>query len=158
MSGRLRIVGIAGALLLGTVAVASAQTSHAHIGVHGLYNTTFDDWGIGAQFSAPVARHLEFYPSFDYYFESAGTMWEANADVKYRAIGQRYDWIYFGTGINLHYQNIDDDHLTQAGWNLIMGAESLRGQIHPFAEMRVTVTDHTRFQMQAGLNVTLAKE
>ncbi|HEY4101174.1 MAG TPA: hypothetical protein VGM20_09885 [Gemmatimonadales bacterium] len=156
MQVRLRIIEIVGALFLGTVATAQAQTSHPHIGVHALYNTTFQDWGVGAQFSAPMASHLEIYPSFDYYFDPS-TVWEANVDVKYRAIGQRYDWIYLGTGLNIHHQNVEDISDTRAGWNLFAGAESIKGKIHPFAEMRVTVADQTHFQIQAGLNITLAK-
>jgi hypothetical protein len=142
-------------LLAGATVPGRAQTSHSHLGIHGLYNTTFEDFGVGAQFSTPVAHHLELYPSFDVYFESPGTMWEGNLDFKYRAFGERWDWSYIGTGLNVHRQDINGATLTRGGWNLFFGAESIRGQVHPFAEARVTVTDHTRFQLQAGFNVTL---
>lgn len=149
---------VAGALLLSLGAGAlQAQTDHAHFGVHALYSTTFDDAGVGAQLSVPMARHLEFYPSFDVYFQSPGSLYAGNIDVKYRTSGRRYDWVYVGTGINIAHQSVGHDSETQAGWNLFAGAESLRGEVHPFAEARVTVTDQTRFQIQAGINITLGR-
>jgi hypothetical protein len=158
MTIRLKATAIAiGCLMAGTTA-ARAQTDHSHLGLHLLYNTTYDEAGMGVQFSAPMARHLEFYPSADIYFQSPGTRWQLNADVKYRAFGEKLDWLYLGTGLNLAFFNVDGaSAVTRAGWNLIMGAESLRGQVHPFAEARATVQDQTRFQIAAGVNVTLGK-
>lgn len=145
----------------GAVAVhagtASAQTNHSHLGAHLLYATTYEDFGIGAQFSAPIAYHLEFYPSFDYYFQSPGTRVQGNVDIKYRAFGEKTDWLYVGTGLNISSFSVNGASSTRAGWNLLAGAESLKGNIHPFGEMRVTVTDHSRFQVQGGINVTLGQ-
>ncbi len=149
-------VSLAAVALVATMtATAAAQTSHSHLGLHGLYNTTFQDFGIGAQFSAPIGHHLELYPSFDYYFESPGTLWQANLDIKYRAFGQHWDWAYVGTGLGVARQTYTGFDETRGGWNMFFGGESIRGQVHPFAEARVTVGNHTRFQMQAGINVTL---
>lgn len=156
MPVRIRIAAIAAAVLAIGASTARAQTSHSHLGAHVLYNSDYGDFGLGAQFSAPIAHHLEFYPSFDYYFQSPGSVWELNADVKYRASGKGLDWIYVGTGFNLDHQSAGSS-ATTGGWNLLAGAESIRGQVHPFAEMRVTVTDHSRFQIQGGVNVTLGK-
>jgi hypothetical protein len=154
-----RAATLAVALAMLASSAASAQTSHSHLGVHALYNSTFDDFGAGAQFSAPIAHHLEFYPSFDWYFDVPhATVWEGNLDLKYRALGDRSDWFYVGTGFNIHRQKVYEFTDTQEGWNLFMGAESIRGQVHPFAEARATVTNHTRFQIQAGLNFTLGHD
>jgi hypothetical protein len=156
MMKHFRAAALAATLAVAAGSALAAQTTHSHLGVHALYNSTFDDFGVGAQFSAPIARHLEFYPSFDWYFDVPhATVWEANADVKYRALGERSEWFYVGTGLNIHRQTVDNFDLTRGGWNLFMGAESIRGHIHPFAEARATVTDHTRFQIQAGINITL---
>ena len=157
MPSRLRMAAIAATLLAIGAASGRAQTDHSHLGVHVLNNSTFDDWGVGAQFSAPIAHHLEFYPSFDYYFADPGSRWELNGDIKYRASGKRFDWIYIGTGINLDHFS-DGASASTVGWNLLAGAESIKGQVHPFGEVRVTVTDHTRFQVQVGINVTLKKQ
>ena len=90
-------------------------------------------------------------------FETPGTMWEGNVDFKFRALGEKFDWVYIGSGLNIHRQSIPGNDLTRAGWNLIAGAESIRGKVHPFGEVRVTVTDNTRFQVQAGIKITLGK-
>lgn len=156
MTIRMRITAIAAGMLAISSGVARAQTDHAHLGAHVLYNSDYDDFGLGAQLSIPMARHLEFYPSFDYYFQNPGSVWEMNVDVKYRASGKRFDWIYVGTGFNLDHQS-DGTSATTGGWNLLAGAESIRGQVHPFGEVRVTVADHSRFQVQAGFNVTLGR-
>ena len=149
------LVGAGCAVLWATP--AQAQTRESHFGLHLLYNTSYSDAGVGVQFSAPIAYHLEFYPSFDAYFQSPGSIWEANVDVKYRASGDRGDWLYVGTGLNISHVSAEDVSDTREGWNLFGGIESLRGQVHPFAEARVTVTGHTRFQMQGGINVTLGR-
>jgi hypothetical protein len=44
---------------------------------------------------------------------------------------------------------------THAGLNLLGGVESLRGTVHPFGEGRFIISDDSRFQLQAGLNITL---
>jgi len=46
---------------------------------------------------------------------------------------------------------------TDAGLNLIVGLESLKGWIHPFAEGRLTVGDESTFQIAGGLNFTLGE-
>lgn len=156
MTIRIRVPAVLGILFALGTGAAHAQTWHSHLGAHVLYNSDYDDFGLGAQLSVPMVRHLEFYPSFDYYFQSPGSVWEMNVDVKYRASGRRFDWIYIGTGLNIDHQS-NGTSATTGGWNLLAGGESIRGQVHPFAEMRVTVTDHSRFQVQAGFNVTLGR-
>ncbi|HEY4320686.1 MAG TPA: hypothetical protein VGM77_05840 [Gemmatimonadales bacterium] len=155
MFARVRIVLLSLALGAATAIPALAQTSHSHIGLHVLYNTTFEDAGAGAQFSLPIARHLEFYPSVDVYFESGATLWQPNLDFKYRALGDHMSWFYLGTGLGLlqqSYQGTEDNH---AAWNLFAGAESLQGQVHPFVEARLSVSNYNRFQFQGGVNITL---
>lgn len=154
MTSHMRVLIVVAAVGTASAAAMPAQTTHSHLGVHALYNTDYDDFGLGAQLSIPIAHHLEFYPSFDYYFQNPGSVWEGNIDLKYRASGERFDWIYVGTGLNIDRQS-DGTSATTVGWNLLAGAESIRGQVHPFAEMRLTVADHSRFQVQAGVNVTL---
>ena len=43
----------------------------------------------------------------------------------------------------------------KAGLNLFGGIQSLKGRIHPFAEMRFIVNDNSTAQLAAGLNFTL---
>lgn len=105
------------------------KTSRVHIGPHFGYNFKIEHPNIGVQASFPVARRVEFYPSFD--------------------------WYLVGEGASVFGLNGDLSTDTRAGGNLFLGAESLRGRIHPFAEARVTLRRGTMFQLQGGLNITL---
>lgn len=155
MTTGLRAIAIAATFIGAGAITAQAQTDHSHLGLHALYSTNYEDPGIGVQFSAPIAHHLEFYPSFDYYIQSPGTRIQVNADVKYRISDEHSNWFYVGTGLNVSHFSVDSVSSTIAGWNLLAGMESLKGKVHPFGEARVTVTDHTRFQLQGGFNITL---
>ena len=149
MRSRWRAVSVALALTAVFARSAQAQTKEMHFGPHILYNFDLKDFGIGAQFSVPVAHYLEFYPSFDYYFVD-GSAWALNADLKYRFAGQGWDWLYAGGGLNLtHFAK------TNANLNLIGGVESLRGTIHPFGEFRAILGHGSSVQLAAGLNITL---
>ena len=155
MKAGVKSVVLAAALLTGGTAVASSQTSAMHLGPQVAYDFDFEAFGIGAQFSVPIMRRLEFYPSFMYYFaDDPLDVWNLNADLKYRVASDRPNWLYLGTGLNLtRVSNGGSD--TDAGLNLFAGAESLKGRIHPFAEARLVLSDGSRFQLAAGLNITI---
>jgi hypothetical protein len=150
---------LAGVLLLSsTVAVtAQAQTSRMHIGPRISYQFDVDEVGLGVQFSAPIAHHLEFYPSFDYFFVDPGSLWQLNGDIKYRLDGQNLNWVYVGTGLNIAHASAGGASDTKAGLNLFGGIESLKGRVHPFAELRVTVGDGSTGMIAGGLNFTLGR-
>lgn len=155
-----RITTLTAALVLATAGVAAAQApaqgASMHLGPRLSYQFDLEEVGLGAQFSAPIARHLEFYPSFDYFFVDPGSFWQLNADLKYSLPAESVHWLYLGTGVNLARVGARGSHDTRAGLNLFAGAESRRGRIHPFAEFRVTVGDGSRAQIAVGLNFTLA--
>jgi hypothetical protein len=132
-----------------------AQTGRLHFGPHVAYQFDFEKLGIGAQFSAPLARNLEFYPSLDYFFVDNGSFWALNADLKYRFSRPSVEWLYVGTGLNIARSGSGSVHDTRAGLNLIGGVESLTGRVHPFGEFRLTVGDGSTAQVAAGLNFTL---
>jgi len=142
-------------LVLVASGIVRAQTKELHIGPRIGYNFDLEDVNLGAQFSVPLFYRVEFYPSFDYYFRSPGSAWALNADLKWRVFKDNPRWFYLGTGLNLTNISISGNGNTDAGWNLFVGAESLRGRIHPFVEGRVTIADHSLLQLQAGLNITL---
>lgn len=148
--------GVLVSLAIGIPGALSAQTSRSHVGPHLGYNFDAEELGIGAQLSVPVARRLEFYPSFDYYFVDPGSLWALNADLKYRVpTSARSDWLYVGGGLNLTTASRNGSDHTDAGANFLLGVESLRGIIHPFGEARLTLGDGSTFQIAAGLNITL---
>jgi hypothetical protein len=158
-----RIVSLATAIVLTSAMAggAQAQTSRLHFGPRASYQFDIEEFGIGAQLSVPIATHLEFYPSFDYFFVNSGSYWDINADLKYRIATESVDWLYVGAGLNIRHtrrQRSDENRATddnQAGLNLIAGVESLRGRVHPFAELRFTANKRSTTQLSAGLNFTL---
>ena len=141
--------------LAALVGTARAQTHSLHIGPRVSYQFDLEKLGIGAQFSAPIAKHLEFYPSFDYFFVDNGSVWGLNVDLKYRLAKPTVQWLYLGTGLNLFRSGAGSVHNTDAGLNLFGGVESLKGRIHPFGEFRLTVGNGSTGQIAGGLNFTL---
>lgn len=152
-----RISRLAIALVLTSAfaAAAQAQTSRLHIGPRISYQFDLEEVGLGVQVGVPVARHLEFYPSFDYFFVDPGSFWNLNADLKYRLEGQGLNWLYLGTGVNIARASAGGASNTDAGLNLFAGVESLKGRVHPFGEFRFTVGDGSTAMIAAGLNFTL---
>lgn len=155
---RSRLPALMTAVLLSVAATraAHAQTHRLHLGPHVSYNFDAEVVGIGPQLSVPVARHLEFYPSFDYYFVDNGSLIGINADLKYRLASENMNWLYLGGGLNISRASAGGVSASDAGLNLFAGAESLRGNIHPFAELRLMVGDGSTAQVAFGLNFTLS--
>jgi hypothetical protein len=150
------VVALAVSLTLGVSGAAQAQ-ARSHFGPQIGYNFDYEAVLLGAQFSAPIGRHLEFYPSFNYFFVNVGTVWALNADLKYRLPIENADWLYLGGGLNVTLTKFGSLSNTDAGLNLIGGIESRSGNIHPFAEVRLTVGDGSTAQLAGGLNFTLGR-
>ena len=158
MKSRLRGAVVALAMLPALSAVASAQTDRLHIGPQIAYDFDVEDVGLGVQLGVPIMRRLECYPSFMVYLVDVGSFWNINADLKYRVASSQPHWLYVGTGLNISRSSsggTSNSSSTNAGLNLFVGAESLKGRIHPFAETRLILGDGSRFQIAAGLNFTL---
>jgi len=146
------------ALLLAPAWALSAQTSHPHLGGRFIYDGTNEEAGLGLQFSGPIGRRFEFYPSGDYYFTDVGSRWVANMDIKYRfPAAERPMWFYVGGGFGFDNRKVGNLSDTQAGVNVFTGLEPLRGAVHPFAELRFTAADKTRIGLAFGINVTLGE-
>jgi hypothetical protein len=154
-----RIVSLATAVVLTSAMAGSAhaQTSRLHFGPRASYQFDLEKFGIGAQLSVPMAYHLEFYPSFDYFFVDVGSYWDVNADLKYRIATESVDWLYVGGGLNIAHVSRDRFNDNQAGLNLFAGVESLTGQVHPFGEFRFTANNGSTTQASVGLNFTLRR-
>ena len=142
--------------LAATASTANAQTSRTHLGPRIGYNFDAEAVTIGGQLSFPIARRLEFYPSADVTLVDNGSMFGVNLDIKYRMpAGGSLDWLYVGTGLGIVSRSVNDNDNTDTGLNLFVGAESLRGRVHPFIEGRVTIADGSTAALMAGLNFTL---
>lgn len=152
-----QITSLLGALLLAsTVAsTAHAQTSQSHLGPRISYNFDAEVVGLGAQFSVPMARHIEFYPSVDIFLVNRGSYADLNADIKIRVAQESAAWLYLGGGLNVARRAVGSVSDTRAGLNLFAGAESLRGRVHPFGELRFVANNNTTVRAAFGLNFTL---
>ncbi len=154
MKARLRGAVVALAMLPALTAVAAAQTDRLHIGPQIAYDIDAKKVGLGVQVGVPIMRRLEFYPSFMLYLGD-GSFWNINADLKYRVASSQPHWLYIGSGLNISRSSAGGFSNTNLGLNLFVGAESLKGRIHPFVEPRLILGDGSRFQIAAGLNFTL---
>lgn len=149
------LCGIALCLLMSGGLVAVSEAQRPHIGGHLLYNFDAEKFGLGAQFSYPVARRLEAYPSFDYLFISQGSLWQLNADLKYK-LREEHNWFYVGGGLAIARGSAGGLSNTDLGFNAFGGWETLIGQrVHPYVEGRLTVGDGSSFQIAGGLNITI---
>jgi hypothetical protein len=148
-------VALAVSLAMGVSGAAAQSQGRSHIGPQIGYNFDAEVLVVGAQFSAAIGKHLEAYPSFNYFFVDAGTLWAINADLKYRLPIQNADWLYVGAGLNITRFSVSSFSSTDAGLNLIGGVESRAGTIHPFGEFRLTVGDGSTIAVMGGLNITL---
>lgn len=154
-----QISRIAAALVVATTMTGAvqAQTSRIHLGPRISYQFDLEEIGLGVQLGAPIGRHLEFYPSFDYFLVENGTFWNLNADLKYRLAAASAEWFYLGGGLNLSRRGNGGGSDTRAGVNVLAGVESLKGRIHPFGELRLTANDGSTGQVAVGLNFTLGR-
>ena len=138
-------------------ATSRAQTRGRHLGPQVAYNFDASAFGVGAQFSMPVAKELEFYPSFDFFFVSPGSVIALNADLKYRLADEGINWAYVGAGLDLQRASAGGAAMTTAGVNLFAGIESMKGSFHPFGEARLTIGDGSTAQIAGGLNFTIGR-
>ena len=119
-----------------------AAPAGPEIGGHVGYNFDAEVAFAGAQLAIPVAKQVDFYPSFDWYFTDA-TTWSLNFDARLRPqVANRNG--YLGGGINLTHQTD-----TQTNVNLFAGVEGRRGNLRPYAEARM-ILGTASFQIRAG--------
>lgn len=151
-------IGTIAALGLAMVGATAAEAQRrTHAGARASYDIDVEEFAVGAHLSVPVARRLDFYPSFDNYFIRPGSLWSLNADLKFQP-ARRVNWFYLGGGLNVMNRSIGGFDDTNAGFNMLVGAETRRGWIHPFADARLTWSDSNRFMLAAGLNITLGRQ
>ena len=150
-----RIAAATAVLATATALNASAQTHRSHLGPRVGYDFDTEVATVGGQISFPIGNRLEFYPSADIHLVDEGSMFGVNLDLKYRIPGQSLPWLYVGAGLGIMSRSVGDFDDTDTGFNLMVGAESLRGRVHPFVEGRVIMADGSAAQLLAGLNFTL---
>lgn len=147
-------VALAAGLTVGVSNAAFAQ-GRSHIGVQAGYNFDYEAVVLGGQFSAPIAHHLEIYPSFNYFFVDVGSAFAGNLDLKYRLPIEHADFLYIGGGLNVTHVKVGSFTNTDVNVNLLAGIESRTGTVHPFGEFRLTAGNGSTVQLVGGLNFTI---
>ena len=146
---------LAVAFMLAGAGIVQAQTGRAHVGAHVTYNFDSEKPAIGGQLGLPLARYLDFYPSFDIFFVDNGSLLGFNADLKFRPAPAEAGPLYLGGGLNLSRRSLNDRSNTDAGVNLLAGLETHSGAVHPYVEFRAILADRSTVQLAGGLNFTL---
>ncbi|MGH7753313.1 MAG: hypothetical protein ACREN5_10900 [Gemmatimonadales bacterium] len=140
---------VAALLAFGT---GPAHAQRSHVGFHGGYNFDLEDALVGAQMHIPVARLVEFYPSFDYYFTGAGGASLVGISVDLKLRFPAYPWeLYLGGGVNF----LRSSGNTQSAPDIFAGLETRIGNSHPYFEVRALLHDPSLVQLAAGINFTL---
>jgi hypothetical protein len=125
----------------------SVPTYGGHLG----YNFDGDDVLVGAQLTWPLTPNLALYPTFDYYFVSAGSLWALNFDLKYRP-PTRYGAWYVGGGLNWSHASAGGVSNSNTGLNLLTGLEGRRGRTRPYVEGKFILSDNSSFQIVGGIS------
>ena len=146
---------VAAVMLLVMAGGSANAQGRSHIGPHVGYNFDVDRALVGGQLLLPVGRRVELYPSFDYYFVDAGSLFGINADLKFRFPTGGPSVFYAGGGVNWLRASSGGNANTDTGWDLLFGLESRWGVTHPYVEGRVITHSDSKLQIAAGLNVTI---
>lgn len=157
MLGPIRRVAFAGSAAL-ALAAWPAQSAHAqdyrfNAGPRVGYNVDGENPLLGAHAIVPISRRFELYPSFDYYFNTPGTLLGFNGDLKWIVPADPYTFIYLGVGVNLLARSDSLGSSTDFGGNVIAGFEGMIGRAHPFIEWRTLLQDTTSFQIVGGVTI-----
>jgi len=154
------LVALAAAALVATPAAAQrrSRTATAAIerpsyGAHLGYNFDAKDLLLGAQLTYPITPRLALYPTFDYYFQSGGSLWALNGDVKFHP-PTRAGYFYFGGGLNIMHASAGGASNTDTNLNLLAGLEGRRWRNPvPYAEAKLILGNgNSEFQIAGGLS------
>jgi hypothetical protein len=126
---------------------AAASSPGPRYGAHIGYNFDADDAVLGAQLSWPISPELDFYPSFDVYFDNNATPWALNFDLKFRPATSYRVW-YVGGGLNLLHAAGNTD----ANLNLLTGLQARTGRTRPYVEGKFILSNNSLFQLVFGLS------
>jgi len=132
---------------------AAAALERPSYGAHLGYNFDAKDLLLGAQLTYPITPRLALYPTFDYYFESGGTLWALNGDVKFHP-PTRAGYFYFGGGLNIMHASAGGASNTDTNLNLLAGLEGRRWRNPvPYAEAKLILGNgNSAFQIAGGVS------
>jgi len=133
-------------------ASAAAAVERPSYGAHLGYNFDASDLLLGAQLTYPITPRLALYPTFDYYFQSGGSLWALNGDVKFHP-PTRAGYFYLGGGLNIMHASAGGVSNTDTNLNLLVGLEGRRWRNPvPYGEAKLIVGNGSAFQIVGGLS------
>jgi hypothetical protein len=151
----LQVASLAVGLTLLAGAGAPLAAQQAHMGGRTGVRVDTDDLFVGAHLTAPLARRVDLYPSFDIFFPDRGSMIGINGDVRLRLPTGSNVQFFTGTGLAVTRRSVDGRGHSDLGANLLGGLETRSGRVHPFVESRLRFSDRTVFQLAGGFNIAL---
>jgi hypothetical protein len=133
---------------------AAATPRSPRLGPHIGYNFDAEAVLLGAQATFPLSPRFDLYPTFDVFLVDAGSAWALNVDARYRP-PTRYGLLYVGGGVQYLRQSVGGFSGSDTGLNLLGGIEGRPRRTTPFAELRLTLGDNSRFQIAGGVSFRL---
>jgi hypothetical protein len=145
----------AGACVLVVSTMVSPALARPDFGVRGGAYSEEEEAFLGAEalFSMDNAKRWFGNPNFEHTFLDEGDLNTASFDVHYDFAGNRsYTW-WAGGGPTLIFRDGEgpDDNDTDAGVNLLMGLGDKSGEVRPYGQMKVIVSDDTEAVLAAGI-------
>jgi hypothetical protein len=135
-------------------AVDNSAAYDKAIGANVGYDIDADRVFAGAQFRfAPSAFPIIINPSIETFFVDGLTWWHFDLNALYPfGVDNTTFTPYAGAGLGLDYIKVDNfDGNTDAGLNLLFGANLGMGRIQPFGETRIRVGDGIGVAVRGGL-------
>ncbi len=137
--------------------VGDASAQHS-VGINAGYNLDAERFFLGGQFRyAPAGLPVILNPSVETYFIDDFTWLQLDVNALY-PFGVRNTTFtpYAGAGLGVDYTKPENgDASTDAGLNLLFGAEWGMGRLRPFTEARIHVDGDVGVALRGGILIGL---
>lgn len=147
------------AALLAVALIASNEAFAQHrVGINVGYNLESEEVFAGGQLRFAVPRlPVTVNPSLETYFIEDVTWLQIDVNALYLfGVNNVAFTPYAGAGLGVNYVKPENsDSRTDAGLNLIAGANFGFGRLSPFAEARINLDDGTNVGLRGGLLIGL---
>lgn len=163
---RLMLAAVATVLVTSVAAAQGGRKEQGDrplLGPHAEFATNDFDFGIGAQFSYPIANRFDIYPTFDYYFAGDNlTVFSFDGAVRYwPKLNMKNPGLYAGAGLNWSHVKVDlpapfnDASDSEIGLSLVGGWMFKQVSLLPFGQIRIVIGDADRVEFGGGINFKL---
>lgn len=147
---------VALAAVLASPAPAAGQVD---LEVRGGVYTDVEDAFVGGGLLWQLTREWYFNPNAEWVFVSPGNLWTLNADFHFDFARRGPLSIWAGLGPALVFQDFDDDRFgrgrgddeTDFGVNLLAGLGMDTGEVRPFVQGKILISDETEAVLAVGL-------